>query len=119
MHRHENTGGWSFRHLLLVILLLLAGCATPVSVEELDTHQGYNLLNRSALGGDKLSESTLTTLRRHGLKEGWDNYPDAAIVALRSEIVGQPAAWPELFALAELSFFQGERNNSPRSLRTS
>jgi pimeloyl-ACP methyl ester carboxylesterase len=112
MNSYETASGWSFRHILLVIFLLLAGCATPVSVDELDTHQGYNLLNRSALGGDKLSESTLTTLRRHGLKEGWDNYPDAAIVALRSEIVGQPAAWPELFALAELSFFQGNRNNS-------
>src|ERR1700712_4229211 len=117
MHRRDvcsthNTARWHPERWLLVVLLLLAGCATPVSVEELGTHQGYNLLNRSALGGDKLSESTLTTLRRHGLKEGWDNYPDAAIVALRSEIVGQPAAWPELFALAELSFFQGERNNS-------
>jgi pimeloyl-ACP methyl ester carboxylesterase len=115
MHSHDNTGRRTLTHparWLLAVLLVLAGCATPLSVEDLDTHQGYNLLNRSALGTDKLSESTLTTLRRHGLKEGWDNYPDATIAALRSEVVGQPAAWPDLFALAELSFFQGDRNNS-------
>jgi pimeloyl-ACP methyl ester carboxylesterase len=97
--------GW----LLGVTLVLLCNCTSPLSVRQLDTHEGYNRLNRSALSGDILSDPTLITLRRHGLFPLWNRDPTAAIARLRADVVETPSLWPELFALAELSYFQGER----------
>jgi hypothetical protein len=36
---------------LLAALLLFAGCAAPLRVERLGTHEAYNRINRSALAG--------------------------------------------------------------------
>lgn len=51
-------------------------------------------------------------LRRHGLLETWDKDPPAAIAGLRREVVGRSALWPELFALAELSYLRGRKDGS-------
>jgi hypothetical protein len=86
---------------------LLTGCAAPVSVQRLTLSESYRQLDRSALSGDALSDSTLIVLRRHNLLKTWDRDPSAAIAALRVDVVGQAASWPELFALAELSYYRG------------
>jgi pimeloyl-ACP methyl ester carboxylesterase len=98
---------------LFAAFLVLNGCTSPLSIERLDNHEGYNRLNRSALAGNALSESTLTVLRRHGLLDSWKKNP-ATIRTLHEKVVGQSALWPELFALAELSYSQGERTKSRR-----
>ena len=53
----------------MAALLLLAGCAAPLSVEQLSPQAAYRRLERSALAENALSETTRTTLRRHGLLE--------------------------------------------------
>lgn len=103
------------RHLLLLLgcaFLALSGCSAPLSVQRLNLDESYQQVDRSALSGDTLSNSTQIVLRRHGLMRGWRTDPDAAIAALRAQVTGQPNLWPDLFALAELSYLQGKRQSS-------
>jgi hypothetical protein len=78
---------------LIVALLLLGSCAAPLVVERLDPQAAYHRLSRSALADDLLSETSRTTLRRHGLLD-----------SLRS--------WPEFFALAETSYLRARQTGS-------
>jgi hypothetical protein len=89
--------------------LLLNGCTAPVSVQRLTLSQSYRQLDRKALSSDALSDSTLIILRRHNLLKTWNTDPSSAIAALRDDVVGQPSSWPDLVALAELSFLQGQK----------
>jgi pimeloyl-ACP methyl ester carboxylesterase len=100
--------------LLGIAFLLLGGCAAPLSVHRLSLDESYQQVDRSALSGNTLSNSTQSALRRYGLARTWKSDPDAAIAALRAQVAGQPALWSDLFALAELSYLQGKRQNAPR-----
>ena len=100
------------RRLLLAVSLLFGGCAAPLSVQRLDPQAAYRRLERSALAEDALSESTQSTLRRHGLLGGLRPSPDETIAALHMRVAGRPEAWSELFALAETSYFRA-RDRSP------
>jgi hypothetical protein len=99
-------------HAAALAILLLAGCGGPVRVETLDQQSAYNWLNRSALTGDRLSETTLTVLRRHNLSQTYAYYPLETIATLHAEVVSHPEAWSDFFALAELNRVQFE-NRSP------
>jgi pimeloyl-ACP methyl ester carboxylesterase len=101
-----------FLVIVFAVLLLLTACAAPLSVSQLNMNETYAQLNRSALGGNLPSDSTRIVLRRHGVLPLWNKDPDAAIAALRANVVKQPALWPELFALAELSYLQAKRSAS-------
>lgn len=106
-----------FPRAVFAVALLLSGCVAPLTVERLGPQASYARMNRSALSGDRPSESTLTVLRRHGLLDIWDKDPAGGIAGLRRDVVGQPALWPELFALAELSYLHGRKDGSrPDSL---
>jgi hypothetical protein len=94
----------------LMLLLLLGGCAAPLGTQKLTLTESYRQLNRSALSGATLSDSTLITLRRRNLMTTWKTNPEAAVTALRTQVVGQPDSWPDLFALAELSYFLGRQS---------
>ena len=96
----------------LMLLALLSGCSPPLGVGQLGIDASYQHNNRSALNGGTLSDSTLIVLRRHGLLALWQTNPEQAIHALRSVVLNQQKLWPELFALAELSYLQGKRQNS-------
>jgi pimeloyl-ACP methyl ester carboxylesterase len=91
---------------------LLTGCGAPLGVQHLTLAESYRQLNRSALSGPTLSDSTLIVVRRHGLLKAWNTDPIAAIAQLRAQVVSQPTQWPDLFALAELSYFQGEAHDT-------
>jgi len=93
----------------ILAALLLNGCTAPVSVQRLTLSQSYRQLDRSALSSDALSDSTLIVLRRHNLLKTWNTDPSSAIAALRDAVVGQPSSWPDLFALAELSYLRGKK----------
>ncbi|MBV9654284.1 MAG: alpha/beta fold hydrolase [Acetobacteraceae bacterium] len=98
--------------LLLTVLVVLSGCASPVTITRLEPRDAYSRLNRSALSDDKPSETTLTVLRRHGLISSFGTWPDETVAALRGRVIGHPHAWPELFALAELSYLRGRQTGS-------
>ncbi len=98
--------------LYAIILLTLAGCGAPWSLNWLSQRDSYKELNRTALSANQPSDATLVVLRRHGLLEAWDANSAAAIAALRADMVGQPDKWSDLFALAELSYLRGRRERS-------
>lgn len=97
---------------VVLLAILLAGCAAPLSVEQVDFQTAYLRLNRSALSEDRLSETTRTALRRYGLLDSLQPWPDQTIASLRARVVHDPDAWPELYALAELSYLRGRRTGS-------
>lgn len=100
--------------LSVPLLLPATGCAPPLTMTMLDQTDAYHRLNRSALGEDRLSETTLIALRRHNLAEAFPFYPAETIAALHSQAAGKPEAWGELFALAELSYLTARRSHSPQ-----
>ena len=112
----NNLSTWKRYYLLFPLLgiafLMLCSCSAPLSVQQLNLDESYRQVDRSALSGDVLSNSTQIALRRYGLFRTWQSNPDAAIAALRQQVAGQPNLWPDLFALAELSYLQGKRQSS-------
>jgi pimeloyl-ACP methyl ester carboxylesterase len=99
-------------HAVILLGLILAGCSPPLSIETLDQQSAYNRLNRSILSGNRLSETTLTVLRRHNLGDAYETDLNGTIATLHTEVVGHPEAWSELFALAELSYLSARREPS-------
>ena len=90
-------------------LVMLAGCAGPVTVRQVSLVQSYRATSRSALQGNAPGNDTMIVLRRRGLLALWRNHPDRAIAALRTQAAAAMAddSADMLFALAELSYRQG------------
>ena len=109
-----HQGGWWLKMLGAAagLLLLLAACAAPVQVDRVDLRSAYDELNRTALSSDQLSEVTRTVLRRAALLDYFDTYPDATIAALRAQAIASGMPWPDLYALSEMSYYEGRRTNS-------
>lgn len=89
------------------LLLLLAGCASPVSVREVSLQHAYTDRARSALSGRQLSNTTHTILQRQNLLKLWESHPTRTIDTLRAMTQRHFYAHKledQLFALAELSY---------------
>jgi hypothetical protein len=90
-----------YRIDLLTCLLLavaLAACSVPVKVERVDLHTAYEEVNRTALSGDRLSETTRTVLRRAALLDTFDDQPDVALAALRAQAITTGMHWLDLYS---------------------
>ena len=89
--------------LLLVFVLVVGGCATPVGVRYLDPKQIQRNLTASILSSDELSASTRQILNRSNLTKEFRRQPAEVLAALHK---GLPTASDadRLFALAELSY---------------
>ena len=98
--------------VLFAVLLLAGGCATPVSVAQLDQRAAYRQFDGSALSGDRLSERTRNVLRRWDLLDRFDSDQQGAIAALRGLVVAGQGGPPELFALAEMSYLHGRETGN-------
>ena len=110
-----------FRQLgvLACLLFALAACSAPVEVDRVGLRTAYDDLNRTALSSDQLSEATRTVLRRAALLEVFDDRPDEAITALRAQAIDTGMRWPDLYALAELYYYEGLRTKSKAMLLAS
>jgi triacylglycerol esterase/lipase EstA (alpha/beta hydrolase family) len=105
--------------LLACLLLALAACSAPVTVERVSLRTAYEELNRTALSSDQLSEPTRTVLRRAALLDVFDTQPDAAIAALRAQAITAGMQWPDLYALSEMNYEVGRRIRSQPKLLAS
>jgi pimeloyl-ACP methyl ester carboxylesterase len=99
--------------------LALAACSAPVKVDRVDLRTAYDDLNRTALSSDQLSEATRTVLRRAALLDVFDYRPGDAITALRAQAIANGMRWPDLYALAELNYYEGGRTKSKPMLLAS
>lgn len=91
------------RWVVLSILVVLAGCATPVGVRHLDAKRVQRSLTANILSTDRLSAQTEQILNRAGLSRKFATRPEEVLAELHR---GLPTAnqSDRLFALAELSF---------------
>jgi len=96
-------GPWS----LLALLVLAGGCASPVGVDRAHPREVYRELTRSVVSGPVPSAPTLELLTRLGLRDGFEEDPDATLAALRAGLGGDDDA-DRLYALSELHFRRAE-----------
>ncbi len=98
-----------FRCLTLLLLLgLLAGCATPVGVTKVSAEKSYRLSTVNPLNQKVVSNSAKAVLQRYNLTETFRDKPQDAIKTLHETAVHDDRR-DILFALAELSYLEGER----------
>ena len=111
------------RHTGLLVCLLfsiaLVACSAPVKVERVDLPTAYEDLNRTALSSNQLSDTTRTVLRRAALLDTFDARPDTVIATLRAQTIASGMHWPDLYALAEMSYFEGRRTKSKTQMLAS
>jgi pimeloyl-ACP methyl ester carboxylesterase len=105
------------RSLLLLFGAVLlgavgSGCTAPVGMEHISPRDEQHQRTHNALGGGSLSDVSLITLRRYNLVEVSTDDPPAAIAKLREVVVSGYGGSDELFALAELSYYQSVHANS-------
>ena len=98
--------GWV---LLLAVVILLQGCATPVGVRPLDSKEANRRLTETVLSDGILSAPTLQILNRAGLEDQFQSEPAEVITALHKALPTAREA-DRLFALAELSFLHAAKS---------
>ncbi len=87
----------------LVALLMLAGCVTPIGVNQVSPRQAYRHLNQNALNSDHCSADTMRVLHRYDLDEAFDREPDATLARLQA-IACTDDRRDLLYALSELNY---------------
>jgi pimeloyl-ACP methyl ester carboxylesterase len=108
----------------LVALLMLAGCVTPIGVNQVSPRQAYRHLNQNALNSDHCSADTMRVLHRYDLDEAFDREPDATLARLQA-IACTDDRRDLLYALSELNYLNaGHQSRSvmpgvPRRARDS
>ncbi len=87
----------------MMVLLMIASCATPVGVRRIDPKQVQRNLTASILSSDQLSAPTRHIINRADLGERFQEHPEEVLALLHK---GLPTASESdrLFALAELSY---------------
>jgi len=94
----------------LVFGIAVTGCGPLVGLKRLSARDVGRSYTSNVLSTDDLSDVTRIALRRHNLTEKFDDQPDVALAQLHTIAVSEGAGNDDLFALAELSFFHGERS---------
>src|SRR5215472_13392166 len=93
----------------IIVLLLSAGCETPVGVERLDASTARRELTANVLTTDELSPQARNVLRRWVLSERYDDDPAGAITALHAIATGGRGGEDEVITLAEMAYLYGEK----------
>jgi len=95
--------GW-----LLLAIVLLAGCATPIGIREVAPHDSYRESMANPLTEGVTSNATNIVLRRFDLAKEYERSPAGVIEYLHDEALRDDRR-DTLYALAELSYLYGER----------
>jgi pimeloyl-ACP methyl ester carboxylesterase len=109
MKLRESTG--AALALLLGMVTLAVGCATPVGVREVPRQAAHRVLTANAISRSEASLASRTVLLRLGLLERFERNPEGALRALHEWTLEKTLERfhpDDLFALAELSFLYAE-----------
>src|SRR5262245_1164604 len=93
---------------LIILLLALAACASPVQAVRVEREQARAGLARDAVTTGQPSWSTRNILLERSLLTTFDERPEDALSTLHKDMVAAHGDPDLLFALAELSFLHGE-----------
>lgn len=96
---------------VVLVVLVLGGCTTPVGVTSLGRNYGYEQIDRCALNSKEYSSFTAAVLHRYDLEGVYAKSPTRCLIELHALACADVRRDP-LFALAELSFLQGKRGRS-------
>lgn len=103
-----------FAKIVVPTLLVVstAGCFAPLQVKHVDPARFYSDQTRNVLSSNDVSDLTRITLRRHDLLDRYEKQPAEAIAALHESLVDGTGGSYEIFSLAELSYYRGEKEHS-------
>lgn len=96
----------------LAWILLIAGCAAPLSVERREDLSPYRELNHTYLGSGETSFASRLVLQAADLEPLYETEPDEALARLHA-LAETTDTRDTLFALAELSLARGIRMRDP------
>jgi pimeloyl-ACP methyl ester carboxylesterase len=99
---------------MVVALMTLTGCITPIGVDQAPPRQAYRHLNQNALNSSRCSADTLRVLNRYDLAAAFRNDPDATLGWLQARACTDDRR-DLLYALAELNYRNADRQS--RSVR--
>ena len=110
----------SYFSILSALLLgvILSGCATPIGVTLLSPQDSYRHSVENVLATGKLSDSTKAVLQRYNLLEVLADAPMQALESIHN-ISKTDERRGLLFALSELSYLQGTRLSTDKSVENS
>jgi pimeloyl-ACP methyl ester carboxylesterase len=94
------------------LILLLAGCATPISVERSEPIEVRRELTSNVISDGSLSEATRITLHRENLSGRFETDPDGTIATLHAAVLTGWSTPDTLFALAEMAFHRAQQTGS-------
>ncbi len=92
----------------VALMLLVAGCATPIEVKHIDPRDVQRELTSNVISTGDLSNRTQIVLHRRDLTALFASDPEAALASLHRTATAGNADPELLFALAELSFRHAE-----------
>jgi pimeloyl-ACP methyl ester carboxylesterase len=98
-----------------LLVASLAGCGPPLRVDTVAPDTFYREQIHSTLSSDELSDATRIALRRHSLLENYEDDPEATVGRLLDSWRAGSGGANELFAMAELSLWQAERDDDTRN----
>jgi pimeloyl-ACP methyl ester carboxylesterase len=93
---------------LIIALLALAGCTTPIGADKVSPQTAYQNLNQNALNSSRCSADTLRVLYRYDLDRAFARNPDATLIKLQ-EIACTDDRRDLLYALSELNYRNADR----------
>lgn len=97
-----------FAPLLLILLIFLAGCATPVGVKVVSPRDAYHDSFANPLSSGVVSNDTNVVLNRFNLAKKFKDAPAEAIADLHDKALTDDRR-DILFALAETAYLHGEQ----------
>lgn len=93
---------------LLLVVSLLAGCATPIGVRQVSPRQAYREAMINPLTEGRASNATDIVLHRFNLKREFQRDPAGVIATLQGQALHDERR-DLLYALAELCYLYGEK----------
>ncbi|MGY6217472.1 esterase/lipase family protein [Methylolobus aquaticus] len=102
------------RNLLIAVALGCSGCSTPIGVTRVTPEESYQIASRNPLTNAELSNDAKAVLHRYNLGDVYESDPWQAIMQLH-RIALKDDRRDVLYALAELSYAQGEQVSSSRT----
>jgi hypothetical protein len=97
--------------LAIGLSLLVAACASPIRVSQVDPKAAFRAMTSSVLTDGKLSAESRTVLEEEGMVEKFEDEPVAMLKQLHEAVVSGRRGTRARFALAELSFLHAENTN--------
>ena len=95
---------------LVVALLALAGCVTPIGADKVSPRQAYQNLRENALTSDQFSSEARRVLNRYGLEAAFNKNPDATLEKLQA-IACTDERRDVIYALSELNYWNADRQS--------